>query len=144
MIQRFGISKRRRAGAKGLALVEVLVTITIVVMIGALSFATMGNRGPGLARAEAAEIALILQRARMEAAELGRAVEIHWDADDQTLTAGSAHHVLRRGTTGPSEPLTIILQPTGQSDGLTLPVTANGFAVEVTLDWLTGTVRQSS
>lgn len=135
---------RRRAHTRGIALVEVLVTITIVVMIGALSFATMGKRGPSLARAEAGEIALVLQRARMEAAERGRAVSISWDGDTQTLVAGSSTHVLRRGVEGPSEPLAITLEPTGQSTGLTLPVTAGGYRVEVTLDWLTGRVRQSS
>ncbi|MEO0370117.1 MAG: hypothetical protein AAF231_01545 [Pseudomonadota bacterium] len=123
---------------------EVLVTITIVVMIGAVSFATFGNRGPALARAEAGEISLILQRARMEAAEQGRAVEIRWDDRTQTLTAGSATHVMRPGVEGPAEPLTLTLQPTGQSDGLTLAVTAGGYAVEVTLDWLTGRVRTTS
>lgn len=137
-------SIRRRSTARGMALIEVLVTITIVVMIGGLTFATMGNRGPSLARAEAGQIALVLQRARMEAAERGRAVEIRWDGDSQTLVAGSATHVLRRGVEGPSEPLTITLQPTGQSDGLTLPVTADGYRVDVTLDWLTGRVRQTS
>ena len=135
---------RRRAHARGLALVEVLVTITIVVMIGALGFATFGKQGPSLARSEAGQIALILQRARMEAAERGRAVEIRWVGDAQTLIAGSSRHVLRRGVTGPERAFEIILQPTGQSDGLMLPVTAGGYSVQVTLDWLTGRVQQSS
>lgn len=139
-----GSSIRRRAGTTGFALVEVLVTVAIVVMIGALSFATMGNRGPSLARTEAGEIALVLQRARMEAAERGRAVEIRWNAEDQTLIAGSSTHVMRRGVEGPAEAFTLTLQPTGQSDGLTLPVTASGYAVEVTLDWLTGRVATTS
>ncbi len=135
---------RRRRSSRGLALIEVLVTLTIVVMIGALSFATFGKRGPALARAEAGEVALVLQRARMEAAERGRAIEIRWAADTQTLIAGSSTHVLRRGVEGPQDPITITLQPTGQSEGLSLPVTAGGYVVEITLDWLTGRVRQSS
>ena len=137
-------SIRRRRGSRGLALIEVLVTLTIVVMIGALSFATFGKQGPSLARAEAAEIALVLQRARMEAAELGQAVEIRWQADTQTLLAGSGSHQLRRGVEGPRMPIEVTLQPTGQSEGLVLPVVAGGFRVEVTLDWLTGRERSAS
>ena len=135
---------RRRPGSRGLALIEVLVTLTIVVMIGALSFATFGKQGPALARAEAAEVAMVLQRARMEAAERGHAVEIRWEARTRTLSAGTSSHQLRRGVEGPVDTIEITLQPTGQSDGLTLPVTAGGYRVEVTLDWLTGKVRQSS
>ena len=123
---------------------EVLVTITIVVMIGALSFATFGQRGPSLARAVAGQIALVLQRARMEAAERGLPVAIRWDAEAQTLPAGSTTHVMRRGVTGPEEGVEILMQPTGQSEGFTLPARAGGFEVEVTLDWLTGRVRRTS
>lgn len=142
MRSRFGI--RRRGASRGIALIEVLVTLTIVVMIGALSFATFGKRGPALVRAEAAEVALVLQRARMEAAERGQPVEIRWQADTRTLVAGSGRHQLRTGVEGPSDPLQVTLQPTGQSEGLILPVTADGFRVEITLDWLTGKVRSAS
>lgn len=120
------------------------MTLTILALIGALSFASFGQQGPALARAEAAQVALVLQRARLEAAERGQAVEVRWEARAQTLHAGSSQHALRRGVTGPGQPFAITLQPTGQSEGLRLPLEAAGFAVEVTLDWLTGRVAQRS
>lgn len=136
--------RRRRASNTGFALVEVLVTIAILAIVGSITYASLGQRAPALARSEAGEIALLLQRARLEAAERGRPVEISWDAQTRRFIAGAHSHDLARGVSGPAEPLRLTIAPTGASPGLVFEVTADGYVVTVRLDGLTGRVARAS
>lgn len=134
---------RRAAGTRGFALVEVLVTIAILALVGSIAYATLGQRGPALARAQAADVALLLQSARLEAAERGAPVAVRWDHETGELFAGARSHTLAQGVEGPDAPLEIMIAPTGTSDGFVFPIAVDGYTVQVTLDWLTGRVSQS-
>ncbi|MEL7349734.1 MAG: hypothetical protein AAFN17_18430 [Pseudomonadota bacterium] len=131
---------RRRHISEGYALVEVLAAMTIVVLIGTLAFLSFGNQDSRRLDAEVAEVALLLQSARMRALEAGRPVEIVISADQRVLDAGGRQIAFDRSVGIEPAEATILLRPSGNSNGLQLTLTRGDARKIVTLDWLTGQV----
>lgn len=124
----------------GLATVEVLVAVAIVLMVGTVSILTFGGNDRGQVRSEAADIALFLQQSRMRALEMGRPVEIILSADDGNLRTGAATHHFAEGIAVSPDNARLVLDPTGASDGLALTLRKGDQTAQVVLDWLTGRV----
>jgi type II secretory pathway pseudopilin PulG len=131
----------RRRGARGFATVEVMVAVAIVVLIGTLAFLSFGGTDRARVTAEAAEVGLFLSEARMRALEGGQPVEILLSAKDRTLAAGPARHAFSRGIDIAPEEARIVLQPSGENQGLDLTLTRDAAVAHVRIDWLTGKVE---
>lgn len=132
------ISPDRRRAAQGVATLEVLVAVTIVVMVGTLGILTFGGTDRALVRAEAAETALFLQEARLRALEAGRPIEILLSSDG--LNAGGIMHDFDPRIDVSPEEAQVILQPSGASGGLTISLQRDDAVATVALNWLTGQV----
>lgn len=130
-----------RGGAKGFATVEVLVAVAVVVLIGTLSIVSFGGTDRARLNAEAAEVGLFLQEARMRALEGGRPIEIILSAKDGLLVAGPARHVFGRGITVMPEEARLVLRPSGENQGLDLTLARNDAVARIRVDWLTGKVE---
>jgi Tfp pilus assembly protein FimT len=131
----------RRPRARGFATVEVLVAVAVVVLISTLAILGFGGADRARLNAEAAEVGLFLQEARMRALEGGRPVEIVLSAKDGVLVAGSKRHVFRRGITVAPDEARLVLQPSGENQGLDLMLGRNAEMAHVRIDWLTGKVE---
>ena len=114
--------------------------MAIVVLIGSLAFLAFGNQDKRRVEADAAEVALFLQEARMRALEAGRPIEIVLLSRDRLLDAGGRQMRFDRGLDLSPESAEIILDPSGSSVGLELRLSRNDAEKIVTLDWLTGRV----
>ncbi|WP_100368886.1 pilus assembly FimT family protein [Yoonia maricola] len=134
------ISAARRHNARGLATVEVLVAVAIIVMIGSLAVFTLGSTDRRMVARETADISLFLQQTRMRALELGRPIEIVVVGSEGRIAAGGLQHQVTRDMVLTPDEAQLVLQPTGASDGLTLQVAKGNHIGTVTLDWLTGRV----
>ncbi|MEO9826867.1 MAG: hypothetical protein ABJF50_20900 [Paracoccaceae bacterium] len=134
------MAARRSHIAQGYALVEVLAAMAIVVLIGTMAFLAFGNQDQRRLNAEAAEVALLLQGARMRALEAGRPIEIVVSADPRVIDAGGRQFVFDRDIKVSPQSAELILSPSGASPGLELTLTRNASRKVVTLDWLTGRV----
>ena len=132
-------SKRRRA--RGLATIEVLVAVAIIVLIGSLATLTLGGTDRRVVARETADISLFLQQTRLRALELGRPVEIIVNGTEGRIEAVGQRHQIARGLTLTPEEARLVLQPTGASGGLTVEVAKGNHTGAVTLDWLTGRVE---
>ncbi|MEM6407166.1 MAG: prepilin-type N-terminal cleavage/methylation domain-containing protein [Pseudomonadota bacterium] len=132
--------QRRGHSSQGYALVEMLVAMAIVVLIGTLAFLAFGNQDQRRLNAEAAEIALHLQNARMRALEAGRPIEIVVAARQGVIDAGGAQLSLPNDLGVSPESAELVLQPSGGSPGLILELSRNAARKTVSLDWLTGRV----
>lgn len=135
------MARRRSHSTRGYALIEVLAAMAIVVLIGTMAFLTFGNQDKRRLDAEAAEVALLLQEARMRALEAGRPIEIVLLGRERVLDAGGRQIAFDPSTDIAPERVEIILSPSGSSDGLEMTLTRNEARKTVTLDWLTGQVR---
>ncbi|MEO0903477.1 MAG: hypothetical protein AAFX89_01765, partial [Pseudomonadota bacterium] len=102
-------SKRRRA--RGLATIEVLVAVTIIVLIGSLATLTLGSTDRRIVARETADISLFLQQTRLRALELGRPVEIIVNGTEGRIEAVGQHHQIARGLTLTPEEARLVLQP---------------------------------
>jgi Tfp pilus assembly protein FimT len=131
----------RRRHAPGFATVEVLVAVAILVLISSLAIVSFGGSDRARVTAEAAEVGLFLQEARMRALEGGRPVEIVLSAREGILAAGPAQHSFARGITVQPDTARLVLQPSGESQGLTLVLARDEAQARVTVDWLTGRVE---
>jgi Tfp pilus assembly protein FimT len=131
----------RPSAAKGFATVEVLVAVAIVVLIGTLAILSFGGNDRARLTAEAAEVGLFLQEARMRALEGGRPVEIILSAKEGVLVAGPARHVFGRGITVSPDEARVVLQPSGESQGLDFTLARNDELARISVDWLTGKVQ---
>ncbi|MEM9971701.1 MAG: hypothetical protein AAF762_11480, partial [Pseudomonadota bacterium] len=140
LISRASVRCRRRHSAQGYALVEVLAAMGIVVLVGTLAFLAFGNQDARRVEAEAAEVALLLQEARMRALEAGRPIEIVVSSRERVLDAGGQQLAFSSGVDVSPENVEIILGPSGSSEGLALRLARGGASKTVTLDWLTGRV----
>ena len=134
------ISPDKRRHAKGAALIEVLVAVAITVMIGTMAFLTFGGNDRRVVALAAAETAIFLQEARARAQETGRPIEIVVNNDAGLIDAGGIQHRFARDIAITPEEATLILYPTGQSDGLTLTLSKGTQSRTVVLDWLLGQV----
>lgn len=134
---------RRDLMGRGFATVEVLVAVAIVVLIGAISILALGRSDRANLQSDVASIALVLQQARLQAAETGQPVAVEYLQDDQTLKAGFSEHRLERGVTSPNETTRIMIRPSGENEGLNLILVAGEHSRSVELDWLTGQIRLS-
>ena len=131
---------RRRHISQGYALIEVLAAMTIVVLIGTLAFLSFGNQDRRRLDAEAAEVALLLQSARMRALEAGRPVEIVVSGDQRVVDAGGQQVAFDRSVELRPNEARGLLRPSGNSNGLSLTLSRGDARKTVTLDWLTGQV----
>lgn len=130
---------RRRPATRGVATVEVLVAVAVVVLIGAVALLGFGGGDRARLDAEAARVALVLQQTRLRALETGRPVEIV--LADGVLAAGRTRHVVAAGTTASAAPPRAVLHPSGESDaGFALTLRRDALTRVVELDWLTGRV----
>ncbi|MEJ8561269.1 hypothetical protein QTO30_08565 [Yoonia sp. GPGPB17] len=134
------ISAGKRHHARGLATVEVLVAVAIIVLIGSIATLTLGSTDRRVVARETADISLFLQQARMRALELGRPVQIVVSGSEGRIDAGGQHHQVARGVTLTPDDARLVLQPIGASDGLSITITKDDESGTVTLDWLTGRV----
>lgn len=135
------MSRRRSHKTHGYALVEVLAAVGVVVLIGTMAFLAFGNQDKRRLDAEVAEVALLLQEARMRALEAGRPIEIVLSARERVLDAGGRQVSFDPAIEIAPERADIIMSPSGSSEGLEMTLTRNNVRKVVTLDWLTGQVR---
>lgn len=133
-------SKKTRSTV-GFAAVEMLVTVAIVVLIGTVAIFVMGRSERAQLQDDVAEIALILQQARLQAAETGRPVEVLYSQADRSLATPTAVHEFGRGVTSTTDSARILIRPSGENEGLDLILVAGDFTRSVELDWLTGQIR---
>ncbi len=138
MSPRFRPSSRSRA--RGFATVEVLVAVAIVLLVGSIAILGFGGTDRARVAAEAAEIALFLQEARMRALEAGQPVEIVLSTREGVLAAGAARHALAAGIVVEPAEARLVLRPSGESEGLAIVLVRDVARAEVVLDWLTGRV----
>lgn len=134
------MTRRRSFTTHGYALVEILAAMAIVVLIGTMAFLAFGNQDQRRLDAEAAQAALLLQTARLRALEEGRSIEIVVSARERVLDAGGEQIRFADAVRIQPERANILLEPSGNSDGLQLILSRNEARKAVTLDWLTGRV----
>lgn len=132
---------RRRLAAAGFATVEVLVAVAVVILIGTVAILAFGGTDRARLTSEAAEVGLFLQEARMRALEGGRPVEIVLSAKEGILQAGPERHVFARGITVSPDEARVVLQPSGENQGLYFTLARNAETARVSVDWLTGRVE---
>lgn len=132
---------RRRTFSPGFATVEVLVAVAIVALIGTVAILGLGGMDRARLNGEAAAVRLFLQEARMRALEGGRPIEIVLSSQDGILQAGPAAHVFARGISVSPDAARIVLQPSGENEGLELVLARDVHTMRVSLDWLTGRVE---
>ncbi|MEL6682948.1 MAG: hypothetical protein AAFQ09_09920 [Pseudomonadota bacterium] len=135
--------QRKRALTGGFATVEVLVAVAIVVLIGTISILALGRSDRATLQSDVASIALVLQQARLQAAESGQPVLIEFSEENKTLRGGVAQHTLNRVVSSPTESARVFIRPSGENEGLNLVLVAGPHERAVELDWLTGRVRVS-
>lgn len=136
-------SPRKHRNARGFAAVEMLVTVAIVVLIGTVAIFALGRSDRAQLQNDVAEIALILQQARLQAAETGRPVEVLYSQDDRSIATPTAVYEFGRGVTSETESARILIRPSGENEGLDLVLAAGDLTRSVALDWLTGQIRVS-
>jgi len=134
------ISPDRRRAATGVATIEVLVAVAVILMIGTVATLTLGSTDRREVARTAAETSLFLQETRMRALELGRPIEVIVAADQGLINAGGRVHQFPRGITVSPQEARLVIQPTGASEGLTLQIAKGTHSDAVVLDWLTGRV----
>ncbi len=117
------------------------MTVAIVVLIGTLAIFALGRSDRAQLQSDVAEIALILQQARLQAAETGRPVEVQYSQRDRSLSTPTALHEFGRGVSSPTNSARVIIRPSGENEGLDLILVAGDFTRSVELDWLTGQIR---
>ena len=127
--------------ARGFAAVEMLVTVAIVVLIGTVSIFALGRTDRAQLQNEVSEIALVLQQARLQAAETGRPVEVQYSQADRSISTPTALHEFGRGVTSSTDSARILIRPSGENEGLDLVLMAGDLTRSVELDWLTGQIR---
>ena len=132
------ISAAKRRAAKGVATIEVLVAVAVVVMVGTLGILTFGGTDKATLRKSAAETALFLEQGRLRALEAGRPIEIAVDGNQ--LKVGAEEFAIPPNITVTPAQARLLLQPTGASEGLALDLRLADHGAQVTLDWLTGRV----
>lgn len=133
--------RHNRSRARGFAAVEMLVTVAIVVLIGTVAIFVLGRTDRAQLQADATEIALVLQQARLQAAETGRPVEVQYSQDERSISTPTALHEFGRGVTSSTESVRLVIRPSGESEGLELQLSAGDHTRSVELDWLTGQIR---
>lgn len=131
----------RSRRARGFAAVEMLVTVAIVVLIGTVSIFALGRTDRAQLQNEVSEIALVLQQARLQAAETGRPVEVQYSQEDRSISTPTALHEFGRGVTSNTDSARILIRPSGENEGLDLVLMAGDLTRSVELDWLTGQIR---
>ncbi len=134
------ISAGRRRASHGFATIEVLVAVIVILMVGSIAVLSFGGTDRRAVALEASETAVFLQETRLRALELGRPIEIVVTAQDGFIDAGGRQHYFARGMTVSPQQAALILQPTGQSNGLRLEFSKGSHTAALTLDWLTGRV----
>lgn len=136
-------SRRRGSTTGGFATVEVLVAVAIVVLIGTISILALGRSDRAHLQSDVASVALVLQQARLQAAETGQPIAIEYSQEERTLRAGAIAHTLDRAVTSPNETTRISIRPSGENEGLNFVLVAGDHQRAVELDWLTGSIRIS-
>jgi len=133
--------RRQTRRTRGFATVEVLVTVAIVVLIGTISIFALNRTDRAQLTDDAAAIALVLQQARLQAAETGRPVEVQYSQRDRSIATPTATHTFRRAVESPTPSARVIIRPSGENEGLDLMLRAGDHRRIVSLDWLTGQIR---
>lgn len=134
---------RKTIRNRGFAAVEMLVAVAIVVLIGTVAIFMLGRSDRAQLQNDVAEISLILQQARLQAAESGRPVEVLYSQRERSVATPMAVHEFGRGVTSSTESARVVIRPSGENEGLDLVLIAGDFTRSVELDWLTGQIRVS-
>ncbi len=137
------VRPKRSIANVGFATVEVLVTVAIIVLVSTVSITALGRSDRARLQSDMAAVALVLQQARLLAAETGQPVAVEYADATRTLTTPRASHVLGQGVTSPTESTRVLIRPSGENEGLDLVLVAGDLSRSVELDWLTGQVRLS-
>lgn len=116
------------------------MAVAVVVLIGTLAVLSFGGGDRARLTAEAASVGLFLQEARMRALESGRPIEIVLSAQEGVLVAGPARHAFASGITVSPDAARLILQPSGENQGLDMTLVRNDEVARISVDWLTGKV----
>lgn len=119
------------------------MTVAIVVLIGTIAIFALGRTDRAQLQNDVASVALVLQQARLQAAETGQPVEVVYSQEDRSLTTSTDGHEFGRGVTSPTESARIMIRPSGENEGLDLVLVAGTLTRSVELDWLTGQIRLS-
>ncbi|MDX8353211.1 GspH/FimT family pseudopilin [Cognatiyoonia sp. IB215182] len=135
--------RRPTLQTRGFATVEVLVAVAIVVLIGTISVLALGRSDRASLQNDVAEIALLLQQARLRAAETGQPVFVEYSETDRVVRTEFTAHELDRAVASPTESTRISIRPSGENEGLNLVLVAGAHERSVELDWLTGQIRLS-
>ena len=136
-------ARPRRKHSGGFATVEVLVTVAIVVLIGTVSIVALGRTDRAQLNDDVASVALILQQARLQAAETGRPVEVIYSQDDRSIASPRDLYAFGRNVSSPTDSARILIRPSGENEGLDLVLEAGNHRRTVAIDWLTGQIRLS-
>jgi Tfp pilus assembly protein FimT len=133
--------RKARRRAAGFATVEVLVTVAIVVLVGTIAIFALGRTDRAQLQNDVASVALVLQQARLQAAETGQPIEVIYSQEDRSVTTETGGHEFGRGVTSPTESARIMIRPSGENEGLDLVLVAGAETRSVEIDWLTGQIR---
>lgn len=145
----------RADGTPGFTLLELLVVLAIMALLITLVPPVLSKAVPGVrAKAAARDLADTLRDARAAAVTHGRAVDVHFDAEEaQYAVAGSSARALPQGLnlalpaagniplSGTATPnYTLRFYPDGSSSGLHALLGSPGRYYRVDVGWLTGRV----
>lgn len=139
------VPDRRRDAHAGFSMIEMLVAVAILGMVATAGMMAIGNRDSANLRREAHELAMTLNRARLDAARLGRSVTLRYDSRQHTLFTGAskmkvADTVSVRNVLDNRGGFELTLSPSGTSEGLLAALNLSESALWLTLDPLTGRV----
>ena len=132
---------KRTAASAGYTTVEMLVALAIFLMLGTIGIAAFSGGDRAQLKADASDLALALQTARLTALESGQNIPIRVNTDQSYVEVNGRIVQFSRGVTLASDQEFLMIHPSGTSDGLRLDLQKRDNRVSVELDWLTGRVE---
>ncbi len=117
-----------------------LVTISVVMLLGAMVVLAFGRTDRARVEAQAAEFALFVTQTRQLAAETGQVQVIAYDARAGRFSTRNRELVIDPSVTAeanaPDWPLSI--RPSGETGGAVLALVSDDVRRVVVVDWLSG------
>jgi prepilin-type N-terminal cleavage/methylation domain-containing protein len=147
--------RRRARPPRGFTLLELIVTLFVLLLVAGLSVPVVGRSSDAIkSRAQVAGFSAVLRHARERAITRGESHTVVIDPADRTMTvfAGGADGEVRETRTLPERfsveatpppALTVRFEPQGTSSGATYRVTAGEVVYRVTVDPITGRVKNT-
>lgn len=142
---RISVADHRRGAGAGFSMIEMLVAVAILGMVATAGVMAIGSRDVANLRREANDLAMTLNRARLDSARLGRTVTLKYDARRHALVTESSELKIARSVTirnmhNNSNRFEVRMSPSGISGGLFAALSSGDNMLWVTLDPLTGRV----